>query len=125
MLRAIQTATLSMGMVNIPVKLYTAAQSKSVSFHLLDKESGRRLRQHLYADPEPVAAIEPPGERPVGAKTPLPTARQGVPDPKSAAAAAAQRGLFVPSQEQPFSRENVVKGYELSRHEMSPSPQPN
>ena len=111
--RAIQAAILSMGMVNIPVKLFTAAQSKSVSFHLLDKESGRRLRQQLYADPEP-AATEPLDERQVAVKTPLPAARQGAPNPKSTAAA---DDLFVPSHEHPVSRENVVKGYELNRDE--------
>lgn len=33
--RALQSASLSFGLVNIPVKLYTATHSKSVSFHLL------------------------------------------------------------------------------------------
>jgi DNA end-binding protein Ku len=44
--RAIATATLSFGMVSIPVKLYSAAEtSASISFNLLHKDCGSRLRQ--------------------------------------------------------------------------------
>ena len=48
MARALQSASLSFGLVNIPVKLYTATQSKSVSFHLLHKPDGSRIQEHLY-----------------------------------------------------------------------------
>ena len=44
MARALQSASLSFGLVNIPVKLYTATQSKSVSFHLLHKPDGSRIQ---------------------------------------------------------------------------------
>jgi DNA end-binding protein Ku len=44
--RAIATATVSFGMVSIPVKLYSAAESQTgVSFNLLHKDCGSRLRQ--------------------------------------------------------------------------------
>ena len=48
MARALQSASLSFGLVNIPVKLYTAAKSKSVSFHLLHQPDGSRIREHFY-----------------------------------------------------------------------------
>jgi len=48
MARALQSASLSFGLVNIPVKLYPAAQSKSVSFHLLHQPDGSRIQEHLY-----------------------------------------------------------------------------
>jgi len=48
MARALQSASLSFGLVNIPVKLYTAAKSKSVSFHLLHQPDGSRIQEHLY-----------------------------------------------------------------------------
>jgi DNA end-binding protein Ku len=44
--RAIATATVSFGMVSIPVKLYSAAESATaVSFNLLHKDCGSRLSQ--------------------------------------------------------------------------------
>jgi DNA end-binding protein Ku len=44
--RAIATATVSFGMVSIPVKLYSAAESAAaVSFNLLHKDCGSRLSQ--------------------------------------------------------------------------------
>jgi DNA end-binding protein Ku len=45
--RAIATATISFGLVTIPTKLFPATQSAAaaVSFHLLHKECGTRLKQ--------------------------------------------------------------------------------
>ena len=44
--RAIATATVSFGMVSIPVKLYSAAESSTgISFNLLHKDCGSRLKQ--------------------------------------------------------------------------------
>lgn len=44
--RAIATATVSFGLVSIPVKLYSATESSaSVSFNLLHKDCGSRLKQ--------------------------------------------------------------------------------
>ena len=44
--RAIATATVSFGMVSIPVKLYSAAESSTgISFNMLHKDCGSRLRQ--------------------------------------------------------------------------------
>jgi DNA end-binding protein Ku len=43
--RSIWNGVISFGMVSIPVKLYTATQSKDISFHLLHKQDGVRLQQ--------------------------------------------------------------------------------
>jgi DNA end-binding protein Ku len=48
MARPLQSASLTFGLVTIPVKLYTAASSKAVAFHLLHKSDGTRVQQHLY-----------------------------------------------------------------------------
>jgi DNA end-binding protein Ku len=43
--RAIGTATISFGLVSVPCKLYTAADSSSgVSFNMIDPESGSRVK---------------------------------------------------------------------------------
>jgi DNA end-binding protein Ku len=43
--RAIASGTISFGLVSVPVKLYTATRSKSVSFNLLHEKDRSRLRQ--------------------------------------------------------------------------------
>jgi DNA end-binding protein Ku len=45
MARAIWSGAISFGLVNIPVKLYSAVSRKTVRFHQLDAESGQRIRQ--------------------------------------------------------------------------------
>lgn len=59
--RAVGTATIAFGLVNIPVKLYSAANpSSAVSFKLLSKE-GHRLKQQ-YVDPKNDNAVVPRSE---------------------------------------------------------------
>ncbi len=43
--RAISSATISFGLVSIPVKVYSAAQSKSVRFNMLDGRDRSRVKQ--------------------------------------------------------------------------------
>ena len=42
---SIGSATISFGLVSIPIKLYAAAASAGVSFHLLHAKCGNRIRQ--------------------------------------------------------------------------------
>jgi DNA end-binding protein Ku len=43
--RMLQAGTISFGLVNIPIKLYTAATSQNISFHLLHAKCGSRIKQ--------------------------------------------------------------------------------
>jgi len=45
MARAIWSGAISFGLVNIPVKLYSAVNRKTVRFHQLDKADGKRIKQ--------------------------------------------------------------------------------
>ena len=55
MARAIWSGAISFGLVNIPVKLYSAVSRKTVRFHQIDAESGARVRQkRVGADGEEV-----------------------------------------------------------------------
>ena len=45
MARAIWSGAISFGLVNIPVKLYSAVSRKTVRFHQLDSETGSRIQQ--------------------------------------------------------------------------------
>ncbi|MEP7344440.1 MAG: Ku protein [Gemmatimonadaceae bacterium] len=49
--RSIASATVSFGLVSVPVDLYSSSESKeNISFHLLSKKSGARVKQQ-YIDP--------------------------------------------------------------------------
>jgi DNA end-binding protein Ku len=53
--RAIWSGAISFGLVNIPVKLYSAVSRKTVRFHQIDAESGTRVRQkRVGADGEEI-----------------------------------------------------------------------
>ena len=45
---SIGSATISFGLVSIPIKLYTAAASAGVSFNLLHAKCGNRIRQQMW-----------------------------------------------------------------------------
>lgn len=45
MARAIWSGSISFGLVNIPVKLYTAVSRKNVSFNQIDRRTGSRIKQ--------------------------------------------------------------------------------
>jgi DNA end-binding protein Ku len=55
--RAISSGTISFGLVSIPFKLYTAASSQNVSFNLLHKKCGGRMKQQ-YLCPVDNAVVE-------------------------------------------------------------------
>lgn len=46
--RSIWNGVISFGMVSIPVKLYTATEDKDISFNLLHKKCGTRLKQQRW-----------------------------------------------------------------------------
>jgi DNA end-binding protein Ku len=58
--RAIWSGAISFGLVNIPVKLYSAVSRKTVRFHQIDAESGQRIRQQRV---NPVSGEEVPYEQ--------------------------------------------------------------
>jgi DNA end-binding protein Ku len=47
--RAIWSGPISFGLVNVPVKLYTAAASRDVAFHQLRESDGSRIQQRRFA----------------------------------------------------------------------------
>ncbi len=56
--KAIGTATISFGLVSVPVKLYSSSEtSSSISFNLMHKKCGTRLKQH-YTCPKDNEKVE-------------------------------------------------------------------
>jgi DNA end-binding protein Ku len=56
--RAIWTGVLTIESESIPVKLYSAVQDRAVHFHLLDKKTGTRVKQHMV-DPNTGDEVPP------------------------------------------------------------------
>ena len=55
--RSIGTATISFGLVSVPINIYSSAESRqSVSFNLISKKSGTRVKQQ-YIDPKTNAVV--------------------------------------------------------------------
>ncbi|HYE03745.1 MAG TPA: Ku protein [Phycisphaerales bacterium] len=48
MARSLWSGSISFGLVNIPIKLYTAVRDTTIHFHLLNKEGDCRLRRKLF-----------------------------------------------------------------------------
>ncbi|HEX4517383.1 MAG TPA: Ku protein, partial [Polyangiaceae bacterium] len=55
--RAIGSGTISFGLVSIPFKLFTAASSQNISFNMLHKKCGGRMKQQ-YLCPVDNAVVE-------------------------------------------------------------------
>src|ERR1700752_2061615 len=48
--RSLWTGSISFGLVNVPVKAYTAVRDHDVHFHQLDKKSGARIRYRKVSE---------------------------------------------------------------------------
>jgi DNA end-binding protein Ku len=137
--RSLQSATLCFGLVNIPVRLYTAAKSKAVSFHWLDPQ-GQRVKQRLYSThfeempdtpfTQPArdsSEVLPPSggiARPFSDSSGTPSPIGTEPGHTARGSRWIQREIPVPSPpanapplEQEMPREALLKGYEVSRNE--------
>jgi DNA end-binding protein Ku len=52
--RALLTGNLAVGLVNVPIRLYTATRSEAIAFHLLHERCGSRIQNQSYC---PVCAV--------------------------------------------------------------------
>ena len=50
--KSIWNGTITFGMVNVPIKLYTATESKSVSFNLVHARDGSRIENRRICSKE-------------------------------------------------------------------------
>jgi DNA end-binding protein Ku len=116
--QAVWTGQLSFGLVNIPVKLYSATAAKNVPFHQYDAQTGRRIRyQRVATGPVPEDPAPPPDTPPLeDAPSPDEHAAQA-PLPRDAGAPFAAtppvQPLPDPSAEVEVPWEEVVKGFEI------------
>jgi DNA end-binding protein Ku len=120
--QAVWTGDLSFGLVNIPVKLFTAASLKRVRFHQYEAGTGRRIRYRRVAEgPAPAdqygssggedaAQVEPwgPGLHAVPEDYREPTPHAEMADP-----AGREEGFEDAGESDEIRWDRIVKGYEI------------
>ncbi|HEV3472325.1 MAG TPA: Ku protein [Actinomycetota bacterium] len=114
--QAVWTGQLSFGLVNIPVKLYSATAPKQVRFHQYDAESGGRIRYRRVAAARGSQELrEPPDDAPMIEDAPAADEDASSAKPAGDPVAPAQRGgAAEPSRtEAEVPWEKIVKGYEI------------
>jgi DNA end-binding protein Ku len=109
--QAVWVGSLSFGLVNIPVKLYTATSSKRVQFHQYEAETGRRVRYRRVAE-GPVADPPPPDDD----REPLPTPVDAAAEPDDDGTEprdAREESRPSTDDQTEVEWEDIVKGYEI------------
>jgi DNA end-binding protein Ku len=113
MAQAVWTGSIAFGLVNVPVKLYTAVTPKDVRFHQFQRGTNRRIRYARVTDEipsgEPPTAWRDEREAPV---------REAAPERPSAPEATrdetpAHRFESEAPRPEPVPYDEVVKGYEI------------
>lgn len=104
--QAVWTGQLSFGLVNIPIKLYSATAPKNVRFHQYDAQTGRRIRyRRVAAGPSP--------DRPVSSRDselPESISQQSEPSPRIVPAHVER---IEPHDEPEVQWDDIVKGFEV------------
>jgi DNA end-binding protein Ku len=96
--QAVWTGQLSFGLVNIPIKLYSATAPKSVRFHQYDAQTGRRIKYRRVAEG---TETEPPSSLQGGETSSEPTLAASTERPEARRA------------EREVQWREVVKGFEI------------
>ena len=118
--QAVWTGDLSFGLVNIPVKLYTATSPKRVRFHQYEAGTGRRIRYRRVAEgADPFDQGSSPIEEPASIDEWEPASRDDTED--SPAVADEDVDVDEPLEAMPEDPEDegevpwqeIVKGYEI------------
>ena len=105
MARAVWSGSISFGLVSIPVRLYPAVTSRTPRFHMIDRETGKRVRFRRVVEE---SAPSPEGPR---SQTRAPS-ELPAPEPQRAEAA------WEPEAPEPATREvryeDLARGYEVA-----------
>ena len=108
------SVTLAFGLVNLPVRLYTATASKKVTFRLLDRTTGQRVRQQL------VSSGQPPREEDQARAPASETTALSAPSSTAASSNPTEVSAFEEGSGSPAEfvvpRRQIIKAYEIERH---------
>jgi DNA end-binding protein Ku len=121
--QAVWSGDLSFGLVNIPIKLYSATAPKQVRFHQYEAGTGRRIRYARVATgPTPAYVPEPTDQTgtqgtPPGRETepaaPTERTESDAPEPRSIDSPAPEPAGDPARRDDEVAWEEVVKGFEI------------
>src|ERR687892_864576 len=109
--QAVWTGDLGFGLVNIPVKLYTATSPKRVRFHQYEGGTGRRIRYRRVAEGPPPAPVESLPDEPTEEEPPSFEVSEPTAPPVWRREEEPELEREEPEAEVPWER--IVKGYEV------------
>jgi DNA end-binding protein Ku len=113
MARAVWSGAISFGLVNIPVRLYPATSPRDPRFHLVDRQTGRRIRYRRVVE-EPPPPDEVDEAPPVDEVDEAPPTDREVPPSEEEPSARATSSLHRPT---PVEREvaytEVARGFDV------------
>ncbi len=108
-MRAVWTGSIGFGLVSIPVRLYPAISPKDPRFHLLDRQTGRRVRNRRVVRD----TFEPPA--PGDADVPEETERSSSSIPEPPAVSQGRPSDAPPTDERAVESQELVRGYEVEK----------
>lgn len=109
--QAVWTGDLGFGLVNIPVKLYTATSPKRVRFHQYEAGTGRRIRYRRVAEGPPPAPFESLPDEPTEEEPPSFEVSEPTAPPVWRREEEPELEREEPEAEVPWER--IVRGYEV------------
>jgi DNA end-binding protein Ku len=115
--RAVWIGAISFGLVNIPVRLYPATSPRDPKFHLVDRETGRRIRYRRVVEepPPPDEPLDEVEEADEGPHVPGP-ADQASPAPDEVVSAPPVRGEAASAGDQgerEVEYSDVARGFDV------------
>jgi DNA end-binding protein Ku len=118
-MRAVWTGSIGFGLVSIPVRLYPAVSPKDPQFHLIDRATGRRVRNRrvvrdTYEPPPPLGDQD----EPIQTTPPAEATEQSQPRPPSAPdeSPVSQTGPApATARERAVESEELVRGFEIEK----------
>jgi DNA end-binding protein Ku len=116
--RSVWNGSISFGLVSIPVRLYPATSPRDPRFHLVDRQTGRRIRYRRVVEEPPPPAEEPSEEEEPSfeEEPPAPASDRAPESPPERGAAPQDMEIRQPSP-RPVEREvaytEVARGYDV------------
>jgi DNA end-binding protein Ku len=111
MVRSVWSGTLSFGLVAIPVRLIPATEPKDIRFHLVDAESGRRVRYRRVLEDEQV--VTHPTTHPTAGDGPDEDEGTSAPPPRIGSGSRADPAEEDPAAEDDVPFDSLARGYEV------------
>ena len=112
--RAIWTGTISLGLVNIPVRVFPATRRKDVRFHEIDRQTGQRIHHQRILEAETLEG-DTLSTQPSTPQADTLSTQPSTPQADTLSTQwGGQGGDTQPPGRQEVRQDDVVKGYEIA-----------